>query len=74
MSDTGFLIVWAVSSLLLALSFGLFFLFARHCGMLKDQDRARYLPLWAEVAEKQRVQSAGSGVEHHETEDEKLRS
>lgn len=49
MTESDFTIFWITAAICLSVSYALFFWFACRCGMLKDQRRARHLPLWAAV-------------------------
>ena len=49
MNETEFTIFWLTAFVCLTVSYSLFFWFACRCGMFRDQERARHLPLWAEV-------------------------
>ncbi len=75
MSETEFTIFWIWASFFLTGSYALFFWFALRCGMFKDQDRARHLPLWAEVppSAEFRVQSSEFRVEEKTKKEDQFR-
>lgn len=51
MTDGDLLIFWLFFFCTTMASAALFFIFAAKAGMLEDQERARFLPLWAEIPE-----------------------
>lgn len=51
MTDGELFIFWLFFFCTTMISAVLFFIFAVKAGMLKDQERARFLPLWAHVPE-----------------------
>jgi len=65
MDGNDFVIFWVVAAFFLTISFGLFFVFCCRCGMLKDQDRARWLPLWAGTGSEFKVKSSKFKVDEN---------
>jgi hypothetical protein len=63
MNETDFTIFWFTAAGFLTMSYALFFWFALRCGMFKDRERARYLPLWAEIPGKLPVDGSQLPVE-----------
>lgn len=45
---------WLMFSIIVLITTGITFFWALKKGLFKDQERARYLPLWAEVREEEK--------------------
>lgn len=60
MNSPEFLYYWLTFSILVLVFCGLIVYLAYRAGYFRDQDRARYLALWAEVPEDNEKESAKS--------------